>query len=164
MAWTKTQKQIFARACNAAGIADEHRRLILGQCDGRAVHGGRVTSTSPRLTQSDFEHCMAVVERTAGGQIPKRRGSDDAWYKAGYWQQQAEIGDAKRMRHIAREIHRQLVMRCSSWTDASLRGWISDRITHGEHADLDRLTLKQATDLVQGLRVWARRHDIRIAA
>ncbi len=164
MAWTNTQKGLFARACKSAGIEDEHRRLILGQCEGRAVHGGKATSTSPRLTQADFEHCMAVVERSAGGQIKKTRGSDGHWYKPGYWQQQSEIGEAKRLRWLAKQIHAQLKQRCPSWTDASLRNWIKDRVTHGRTAELDKLTQREASDLVHGLRAWARRHSIRLAA
>ncbi|MFW6060929.1 MAG: hypothetical protein ACODAQ_12180, partial [Phycisphaeraceae bacterium] len=163
-AWTNTQKATFVRACKAAGIPDEHRRLILGQCDGRAVHQGKVTSTSPRLNQPDFDHCMATVETSCGGQIPRKRGSDQPWYKAGYWQQQADIGDTQRLRWIAQQIHTQLKQRCTSWTDASLRGWIHDRVTNGQHGDLDRLTHRQVSDLVHGLRAWASRHSIDLAA
>jgi len=162
MSWSNTQKQLFARACQGAGLDDDMRRLILGQCEGRAVHGGRITSTSPRLTQRDFEHCMAVVERSSpNDQVQIKRGGA-LRFPPGHWQQQAtDEGERKRLIHLAYQLAKGISAAMESWpaADEALVGWIQTRINQ-HRSSVEELPRRELTDLVHGLKAYARRHKI----
>jgi hypothetical protein len=86
MPWTKKQRQIAGMACRDAGIDDAARKLLLRQLPNAMFNAGGVpvgdpSSTSPRLSQADFERFMAVIEDRAGGKLLN--------YSAHYWQDKA---------------------------------------------------------------------------
>lgn len=166
MAWSREQKALAARSCTSCGLDDDMRLLILRQFPA-AVHEGRVTSTSPRLGQSEFEQFMAIVERHAGGQIKLRnkRGEIEKTWPLHHWQRRAEVGDTRRLRWLALKIDRELQQSLANWAKdgEGLRGWIESRVTHGRTDDLEQLTYQELRDLINGLRAYARRNRVRQA-
>jgi len=148
MAWTNQQKQIAARACAAAGIHDEHRLLLLRQLP-HSVHHGRVTSTSPALTNADFEQFMARVEHIAGGKV--------LHFSQGYWQDKA--GDeTQRMRHAAQDMERAL-REAGLLGPGGIASWI-DRATGGRTENLAAMTFREMHNLINGMREFGRRHGL----
>lgn len=165
MAWTNAQKALLASACKADHIADEYRRLILAQCPGRrATHQGKVTSTSPRLGQGDFEFVMAIVERYAGGQLAVAGRDGTPRYAAGHWQAKAD-DQCQRMRHLAQRLAASLEERGLLQGDGvGLRGWIAKYLGDAQDVPLHRLGYAQLHTLINGLRAYARRHGLEAAA
>ncbi len=153
MGWTKPQKGIAVRACRAAGIDDEARALILGQIpDHRATHQGRITSTSPKLTNWDFEFFMAHVESFAGGQI--------LHYSKHYWHNQSKSG-LSRLRHKAETLARRL--EAAGFLEKNgegLRGWIKSRVTRGLSSDLNSLDIDGLHALIEGLKAFIERKGV----
>ncbi len=150
MAWTNDQKKTAAIAAKKAGLSDEHRQLILRQIPGHhAIHNGRVTSTSPKLSNADFEYFMAKVEHFVGGQI-------DGW-SAGYWQSKHNDSLA-RMRRKCGSIAQQLQVKGLIQLD----GFV-DRMTRGACRQLEQLDGLHLYDVLEGLKAIARRHGIRLA-
>ena len=78
MAWTSTQKRMAVRSCRAAGICEEQRTDMILRHFQHAHHGGRITSTAPKLSNQDFAAFMAIVEHTAGGKV--------LHFSQGYWE------------------------------------------------------------------------------
>lgn len=158
MPWTNTQKQIAARACKAAGINDEQRRLILRQLPnafydrkGNAVD--EPTSTSRKLTNPDMEQFMATVEDFAGGKV--------LHFERGYWSS-ANQSRLSRMRNLVARIAAALEAAGLLEPDGvGLAGWI-ERFAADEHrtARLDRLTYGEMHKLINGIRAYAQRHDV----
>jgi len=102
--WTNKQKGLAVRACKSVGIDDDQRRLILRQLGGHAVprRGAEPTSTSPKLTQGDFEKFMACVESYADdGQLLGK--------PAGYWEDRFINGDLGRLLYKARQLQHALM-------------------------------------------------------
>lgn len=161
MPWSNVQKAHFVRACTAVGINDGQRRMILGQCEQRAVYKGRQTSTSPKLTQADYEHCMAVVERMGGGQIQIRDKSGRLVYSQGRFDNQDE-GHARRLRHIARQLAGRIFAGDDQDHLHQLDSWIDSRVKGGKCRKLDDLTVDQLQDLLHGLKAFARRNHINL--
>jgi hypothetical protein len=149
MAWTNDQKKTAAIAARKAGLEDEHRQLILRQIPGnRAIHQGRVTSTSPRLGNADFEWFMAAVEASAGGEL-------DGWAR-GYWARKANDSLA-RMRRYAGAIAQQLQIR----GHIQLDGFI-ERMTSGACRQLEQLDMTHLYNVIEGLKSIARRHQLKL--
>ena len=163
MAWSPKQRQLYARACQGAGLSEEHRHLLLRQVGSRAMHDGRVTSTSPRLTQSDFEEAMAIVERHSGGQVKIRDSKGRYVFGLTYWQVAAESGGRDRLRELALRLdqHLQLLLP-EQWAQdgEGLAGWIKSRVTSGRTHRLKELSYQELQDLIHGIKAFARRHDV----
>src|SRR5439155_5054854 len=157
MAWTNKQKQIAARACQAAHISDEQRRdMILRNFAHAHTPDGRITSTAPKLTNQDYEQFMAIVESYAGGQI--------LHFTRDYWRDHAADQYA-RMRHragaIAAELERAGIFKPDS---EGLRGWIFKRVAGGETNQLADLDYQQLLALILGLQAFAAQRAVAIPA
>ena len=157
MAWSKNQKNTFVMACKSAGLDEEHRRLILRQSP-RSTHEGRVTSTSPRLNQSDFEHCMATVESSsagrcrllgAGGRVIKQ-------YPYHYWRDTLENGPKKRLRYKVQQLDAELQRVNPDWqpNGVGLKGWIKNRVMGGQETELDDLPMTRLEVLINQLSTY----------
>lgn len=149
MAWTNKQKQIAARACQAARITEEQRRdMILRNFAHAHARGGRITSTAPRLDNHDFEQFMAIVENFAGGQV--------LHFTAGYWKGQA-ADHYQRMRrkalHLAEELEAEGRLAPGG---VGLAGWIEKRVTRGETNRIEELDYHGLLALILGLEAYAR--------
>lgn len=155
MAWTNTQKQIAVRACNAAGIREEQRRdMILRHFANARTPDGRITSTSPKLTNRDYEQFMAIVENYAGGKI--------LHFTRGYWAQCAADQHA-RLRFRVRGIVNALVAAGLFTPDGeSLRGWILNRVSKGETDCAEALDYHGLMALILGLEAFAARNGVAI--
>lgn len=118
MGWTNTQKQLAVRACRAACVSDEHRRdVILRHFSNAKLADRRISSTSPKLSNEDFEQFMAIVESHGGGQV--------LHFSRGYWRNKAEDRYG-RMRRRAYMIARQLEAAGALRPNGEgLAGWIS---------------------------------------
>lgn len=92
--WTNDQKKLAIIACKDAGISDEHRKMLLRHLGAAAMVGGHPSSTSPRLTNGDFEKFMYLVEGCAQGE---RLLS----YKPGHWEAKFAKGTYSRLMHRA---------------------------------------------------------------
>lgn len=169
--WFDNQKATAVRACKAAGIGDEHRKLILRQFPrafykqdqktGRIYAVEEPTSTSPKLNNSDFEHFMAIVERFSGGQvktIDSRTGQPS--FSLGYWQRKA-ADDLARMRGFVRKIETTLVLERIFEEETSLLGWIKSRVCDGQAKALDDLDFGELYALIEGLKAFAKRNKIK---
>ncbi len=158
MPWTKPQRMTAGKAARDAGLNDEQRAMILRRFGNRAVHGGRITSTSPKLTNDDFEEYMATVESMAGGALPGPGG-------------RVTPGkcDAKSRREIARQAHKIKRMANSLLLTGHLHAdeqgqpvldAVIDRATAGQCNQLNQLTRSQASKVIDALRAIGRRHGI----
>jgi len=152
MAWSKRQKSSFAIcAAEVAGRngqdPDAIRKLLLAQLDKRAHHQGRITSTSPKLTHTDFDWVMACLERSAGGKLKA--------YTRGYWSAQADDG-CSRMRRIARRFADQLERQRL----ATLNG-IVDRCRL-EVQEVERMDYPDLNAVIGAMRAIARRNGVRL--
>lgn len=161
MAWSNDQKQVAVRACRAAGISDEHRKLILRQFaralfDAQGRPTGEPSSTSKRLNNSDFEQFMATVERVAPGQKLLQ-------FSMGYWQRKAQ-DDTQRMRHLALQISETLGNSITSWGPTALANWIRERVAGGQTDRLEDLDSEQLHALINGLRAFGHRHGVTLHA
>lgn len=126
----------------------------------RAMHRGHVTSTSPRLTDKDFEQFMAFIESWCGGAI--------AGWDRGYWARKS--GDAlARMRWLAQRIANTLELspraddpskRLLEPDGVGLAGWISARVARGRTDRLDDLLYPELRALIDGLKDYADRHGV----
>lgn len=160
MPWKPAQIKLFMTACRGAAIGDEHRYLILGQCEGRAVIDGRVSAKSPRLNNDDFEHCMAVVEGFAGGRVLD--------FAPGHWRRAAETGVIGRARYRVGALVDALAAADIGWqTDpaASLLAWVRssncaapERL--GAIHSAEDLHLAELRRLIDSLTALAKRHGI----
>jgi len=174
MAWSSAQKSLAARAClrrmdGDAEAAREYRERILSQrawFGNRAVHQGRVTSTSPRLNHQDFERFMAVLEEDLGGVIPIG-GKDGDGFAPDYWGKRS--GDPDRMlrwkvQQAAKALERtpgrdgQPLLAPGG---AGLAGWI-ERTTGGRTACVDELTRIELGNVFEGLKSYGQRHGCRV--
>lgn len=168
MGWTPKQRQIAARAAKQAGLSDEHRKLILRQCEGRAVLAdGSISSTAQRLNQSDFEHYMATVESFAGGKVAVG-GRAGQGFSDGYWAGKAS-DDTQRLRHLAVRIANWMTLTDDAGNEPLLTGdgvglasWISKRVTNGRTDDINELSSAELHVLINGLRAFARRHGRKV--
>lgn len=175
MAWKPRQIKLFQMACRGISLPDEHRYLILGQCQGRAVIKGEISSKSPRLTNDDFEHCMAVVERSSGGQVKvwDRNGSINGGtqklrYPRGYWQDAADNGVIKRARFRVNALVECLTDALADWRadpGARLLAWIKHSRCVAEdrravvHA-VEEMDLHELRNLIDSLTALAKRHGV----
>ena len=169
MPWSNKQKALLVRACKAAGLADQ-RDLILRQLGGRAehpAHSGRVTSTSPRLTDRDFEQAMATVEHYSGGQIRVIDAKGRHLYGPGHWDRHAETGTLTRRRHLIRRMVNTLVGNPRTDGDGrildedghQLAGVIR-QATGGKASTIDQLTERQASAVIDALTALGHRHGV----
>lgn len=153
MAWTNQQKQIAVRACKAARISDEQRRdMILRHFEHATMTDGRISSTSLRLTNEDFEQFMAIVESHAGGQV--------LHFTRDYWRSHAQDHYA-RMRHRVASIARQLESAGALHPGGvGLSGWISKRVTQGACDSIEQLDYHGLLALMISLTSYARQRGV----
>ncbi|MEM6392357.1 MAG: hypothetical protein AAF797_06250 [Planctomycetota bacterium] len=156
MSWSSKQIKLAQMACKGAGIEDEHRRLLLGQFDGRAMVNGRATSTSPHLRNADFEQFMASVEAVSKNQQLQVRDPRGRFvYGMCHWQQAAEDGAPKRLRYIINGL-------LSRIQDAELGLPIPSpsTVTNGRTQELKHLTTPELEKLRSALYAMAKRHGL----
>jgi len=152
MAWTNKQKQLAVRACRAAGISEEQRIDMILRNFKNAQHGGAITSTSPKLTNHDFEAFMAIVERYAGGRVMH--------FTEQFWQR-AAADWLKRMRYkalaiaVVLEKHGKLAA-----NGAGLAGWIHKRVSAGTASSVNELEYHGLLALIVGLQAYAQQNGI----
>lgn len=146
MAWTNQQKKVAAMAARAAKLSDEHRRLILQQLP-RAIHGGRPTSTSPRLSNGDFEIYMSQIEHFAGGQI--------LGYDRNHWHRMV-TSQLDRTRHRIREMAEPIV----EAGHLNMEGFIR-RMTGGDKNELEQLDAAEIYKVIEGIKGIAKRLGVR---
>lgn len=160
MPWSDKQKQLFVRACSAIGLNEAQRHMVLSGLPN-AVHGGRTTSTSPKLTQADFEHAMACLEDRSGGQLKVRmREGGPFVYGMGHWRRQAD-DTTQRHRDLARRIATTLEVDGHLQPDgAGLAGWIR-KLTGDGRERLDQLTRDELYEVIEGLKSYGRRKGVR---
>jgi hypothetical protein len=153
MPWTSKQKQLAVRACHAARIDEDQRRdLILRNFANARLPDGRISSTSSRLNNSDFEQFMAIVESYAGGQV--------LHFTRRYWQGQAR-DRYHRMRARALAIAAELEARGLLHAGgAGLAGWIQNRVTRGATARIEDLDYHGLLALNLSPAAYARQHGI----
>ncbi|MEM6750746.1 MAG: hypothetical protein AAF612_09775 [Planctomycetota bacterium] len=147
MGWSNAQKAQLARACAAANLADQ-RPLILRQLGDRAVVNGRATSTSPRLTNADFERVMAIVEHYSGGQIQTTDKAGKHLYGYGHWERAAAEGTWRRQRHKIDELAQEVSVR-HGWEYAA--GVIAKAVGADAAADLDNADERQLARVIDAL-------------
>jgi hypothetical protein len=154
MPWTNKQKSLAVQACRAAGISEEQRVDVILRNFVNAHSAGVVTSTSPRLTNHDFESFMAIIERTAGGTILN--------YSPGFWDR-AAADWLRRMRFKALAIAAALERAGKLAPDGvGLAGWIQKRVTGGIASRLDELEYHGLSALIIGLEAYARQNAVKI--
>jgi hypothetical protein len=152
MAWTNKQKQIAVKACRAAGITEEQRIDLILRNFQHANHGGDITSTSPRLTNQDFEQFMAVVEKFAGGKV--------LHFTERYWEGHAS-DRLSRMRHKAAGIASALEAAGRlAPGGAGLAGWIEKRVSAGATRRIEDLEYHGLLALILGLEAYAHQSGV----
>ncbi len=157
MSWTNKQKALFVQACASIGWTDEQRHMLLSTIPHAVCGRSRVSSTSPRLNNSDFEHAMAVVESNAPGNriVLKNRS-----WPALHFAKKAD-DDLARMRGLAGRLGDTLARKLTG--GFNLAGWISKRVTGGSTGDIDHLNYNELYKLIEGLKAFARRNGVRVA-
>jgi len=143
MAWTKPQIKAAAIAARSADWNDQQLHMVLSSLGGRAVHQGKLTRTSPRLNDDDYEMYMATAEAApeCGGTLPR--------WNMGYWR--AKVIDAiQRQRYTIERLAGELEL-----APPHLNGMI-DKATGGRAKcldDVDRLndraTASRVIDLLK---------------
>jgi hypothetical protein len=159
--WSKKQRMKAAHAAKVARISDEHRKLILLQYGNRAIVDGKPTSTSPKLTQGDFDHFMQLCESMNGGKAPG--------FEPGHFDD-SQANEMKRLRFVAIRIANTLALtdrpdgdgRLLAPDNEGLRGWIRERVTRGRTDDIEQLTYGELQMLINGLSAYARRNRVDI--
>lgn len=155
MAWTKDQKKLAVMACRDVGIDDDNRKLMLRQLP-HAMHKGKPTSTSPRLTNVDFEVFMAIAEQTGNGYVMQ--------YSQWFWRHKAE-GATERMKRLVLNFSGQLEhVGLLEGNGAGLAGWIRARVTNDRTDKLDDLAYHEMHNLINGLRAYATRSGVKLVA
>jgi hypothetical protein len=152
MPWTNIQKQLAARACRAAGISEEQRVDMILRNFPRAQYQGDITSTSPKLTNQDYEVFMAIVERFAGRKV--------LHFTEGYWQA-AAADSLSRMRFKAQHIAAALEAAGKLQPGGiGLAGWIEKRVSGGATRKMEELDFHGMVALILGLEAYARQNGI----
>jgi hypothetical protein len=119
-----------------------------------AHHDGRITSTSPKLTNRDFEAFMAIIERQAGGKVMH--------FTDGFWQRSADDW-LKRMRYRAKSIAAELEKHGKlAANGVGLSGWICKRVGGGTAITLDELEYHGLLVLILGLQSYAGQNAIKL--
>lgn len=157
--WTPSQISLAAQIAKAAGWDDDARQLVLLQLGNHAVHEDRITSTSPKLTNSDFEFYASIAERSMGGQVILKRANGTIYHKWPYHHFMHKANDhLDRMRRYALTIAQQLEATGHLEPDgAGLRGWIYSRVSQKTTDDIEQLEWGQLNALVRSLQSFARR-------
>src|SRR3989304_3875428 len=157
LAWTRAQKPTAVEACRCLGMDDADREFLLRQFPA-SIHDGRPTSTSPRLTNADFEQFMAILESRAGGALRLSRRV----YDRGYWQAKAQDG-LQRFRHRILNIACCLEQRGDlAAGGVGLAGWIEHRVSGGRTNTISELTMPELRALHTGLTSFARPHGVHL--
>jgi len=156
MPWTNKQKQLAVRACRAAGISEEQRVDMILRSFKHAEYNGDITSTSPKLTNHDYEAFMAIVEGYAGGEV--------LHFTRGFWQA-AAADSLARMRFRVQSIASILEANGKLHADGvGLAGWIEKRVSAGATRRLEELDYHGLAALILGLEAYARQSGIAIEA
>lgn len=170
MAWTNPQKANVVRACKAIG-REEMREVILRQIGGRAEHprgSGSITSTSPRLTQRDYEQTMSLIEDYSGGQIQTRTKDRKHVYAFGHWGRRAPGGGLTRRLSLIEQL--VAVLRGTPAkggagpaldADGNLLQGLIHRATRGRADRLDQLDEGTAGKVIDGLKDLGKRHGVK---
>lgn len=167
MPWSGLQKAIVAAAFDAIG-APEMREVVLRNLpDQRAMHGGRITSTSPKLGQDDFEATLARIEPMFdGGAIRLFKAKGQPWFvkPPGHFQAMldGEQGRAVRLRWKARRIDATLADAIDTWREAdTIKSWCR-RQTHGRTEELEAMDWRELQGLLNALTNFARKHGVQL--
>lgn len=158
--WSNKQKQIAGMACTEAGIDDAERKFILRQFrramfdrDGNAAT--EPSSTSPKLTNADFERFMAIVEDRAGGKV--------LHFTAGYWQGKSASRSTHASERQAHRIH-ELYDQFARQTAGGLRGHgtygldgLIRRVSNGRTHVPEKLTPREGHNMIEMLSDLIRR-------
>jgi hypothetical protein len=155
MAWSNKQKKIAVQACRFAGISEEQRIDMILRNFQNAHYGGAISSTSPRLTNDDFEAFMSIVEKQAGGKVMH--------FTERFWQIAAS-DRLKRMRFKVMTIAAELEKagKLAPGGDG-LAGWINKRVSGGLFNSVDELEYHGLLALILGLQAYARQGGIQVA-
>jgi len=168
MAWSNLQKSLLMQACKAVKVSDEQRKMIMSRLDNARDKHGRITATSPKLNNGDYEYVMAVLERMMPypHQLPLRhKDSGKCRWPGGYWQDQM-ARELDRMRVIA--IKRVALLSntgLEKYQDkqASMKRFITWMTKNREESQTDDLMVLDYTWLqkvLNGLSSACRRHHI----
>lgn len=125
--WTNGNKQLFVLAAKQVAKvtgqdADDIRYMLLRQCGDRAkLPNGRVSSTSPRLNQLDFEQCLAVLESTLDmwGQEPKLLD-----FKPWHFSERSVENGEQRLRWLVSQWDQAAMRHIRDWNENSLGGFV----------------------------------------
>lgn len=121
--WTNGNKQLFVLAAKQVAQvtgqdADDIRYMLLRQCGDRAkLPNGRVSSTSPRLNQLDFEQCLAVLESTLDmwGQEPKLLD-----FQPWHFSERSVANGEQRLRWLVSQWDQAAMRHIKDWGDNAL--------------------------------------------
>lgn len=166
MAWTNTQKAIYARACKAVGLGDDQRHMMLSVFEhAHCPVAGKVTSRSTKLNNGDFEHAMSDVEAFAESvgidriTLPGTRHKPPHHYTPHYWRRKAADENA-RMRRLASQLHTELVA-MGKLHRASLGEMVRTQ-THQRTDALQDMERKEIAGLIEALKAIAKRERVRV--
>lgn len=167
MAWTKTQRNCFMRACALAGFTDAQRYIAMRHCgcplDPKTK---RPSVTHNGNDHRAFERCMALAERHAAGRgafVDPPRGQSS-------WSECAMKANARTI-HAIEAIAEELERRCASkFATGFLAGFI-ERMTKDDGAITMRpgagtpRTLAECDEgqlyrIFEGLKAWGGRELI----
>jgi hypothetical protein len=132
--WTDKQKRLAIIACRDARISNDRRKLILRQLGGHAIpsRGGEPTSTSPRLTDADFEKFMSCAEMST----PDNQLLSFAPF---YWQDKYIDGPFGRLKHRAVKLSLALTDAGVEWIGIVTKAIGRDFDNHLANLDQDEL-------------------------
>jgi len=153
--WKKRQKALFVQACAAIGWDEEQRHLVLSAFPNAYCGKDHPSSTSKKLTQSEFEQAMAVVEQsTKDKRIVLKRKS----YATLYWTRAADK-DTSRMDRLVDNLVDSLIRGLGSF---DLGDFIRDRMTGGKKSRLADLSYSEKHKLIEGLKGCAHSYHVRL--
>lgn len=170
MAWTNDQKKLFAMACQAAGLDDDQRRMVLSLSPHASCpRKRRPSAAADGLNNADFEHVMARLEAVSPRGVIRLRNRDGRYYdafKPGHFQAKAE-DDLSRMRGLADRLA-GLLYAGGYFTGPprdreAYRAFIA-RMTaerpEGRTDDLGQLDYRDLYNLIEAMKAICRRHGI----
>lgn len=154
MPWSKSQRMTAGIAARSADWNPQQREMVLRGFGNRAMFNGKITSTSPRLNNDDFEIYMAIAEATCQGQLNG--------YALGHWHTRAEASIRRQLRKIA-AMAEQLVAE-GHLSRSQVNGVCARATAHKAETlpDLERSNDRQlAGKVIDALSAIGNRHKVR---